>query len=445
MSPRHSLPLCFVVTSLAFTLLPAPVVAGGSHLRRNEIVDAIEKARPAVVNIHSERTSQATLSTDPVINAPQNNRSNGMGTGIIIDPRGYIVTNHHVVEDVSVIRCRLNDGSTFPAKVVTRDKESDLAIIKIDVPRTLPTIRIATSSDLMVGETVIAIGNAYGYEHTVSAGIISALGRDITLNKEVSYKSLIQTDASINPGNSGGPLLNIEGDLIGVNVAIRAGAQGIGFAIPVDQMVEAVAAMFSRRRQTEIAAGLVCRDRVALNQSPCRFLEVARVSGETERASLKQGDVILQVKDVSVTNSIDLERAMLDAKPGEKVPVRVRRGRAEQQLELTLNRSNTQPSVPELAWRQLGLRLGAAPAETFTRANANVRGGMLILEVNPGSPSARAGLQRGDVLVGLHQWETLNLENLGYVLSHEDLKSFFPLKFFVLRNGQMHKGWLQEE
>src|SRR5262249_29825556 len=155
-------------------------------------------------------------------------------TGILIDPRGYIVTNQHVVDEVSLIRVRLNDGTTHSARVVAREFEADLALLKVDVGRSLPIMPLGTANDLMVGETVIAIGNAYGYEHTVSVGVVSAIKRDVTLNKEVSYKSLIQTDASINPGNSGGPLLNVNGELVGVNVAIRAGAQGIGFAIPVD-------------------------------------------------------------------------------------------------------------------------------------------------------------------------------------------------------------------
>src|SRR5262249_10808566 len=160
------------------------------------------------------------------------NRVNGMGTGIIIDPRGYIVTNQHVIEDVSVLRIRLADGSTYIASVFARSPEMDLAIIKIDAREPLPIVLLGTATDLMLGETVIAIGNAFGYEHTVSVGVVSALKRDVSLNKDMSYKSLIQTDASINPGNSGGPLLNVHGELVGVNVAIRAGAQNIGFAIP---------------------------------------------------------------------------------------------------------------------------------------------------------------------------------------------------------------------
>ena len=166
-----------------------------------------------------------------------------MGTGIIIDPRGYIITNQHVVEDVNSLRVRLADGTSLAARVVARDRDADLALLKVDAGASLPVVPLGTASDLMVGETVIAIGNAYGYEHTVSVGVVSAVGRDVALNKEVSYKALIQTDASINPGNSGGPLLNINGELIGVNVAIRAGAQGIGFAIPVDAVIKSAAAM----------------------------------------------------------------------------------------------------------------------------------------------------------------------------------------------------------
>jgi serine protease Do len=441
MSLRRTLVVTIMVVLLACHLL-SWARASGSHVRRSVIVEVVDKARPAVVNIHSERLPTGGVNGD-ALGGPSPNKNNGMGTGIIIDPRGYIVTNHHVIEDVAAIRIRMHDGSTFPARVLTRDRDADLALLKVESPRPLPTLPIATSSDLMVGETVIAIGNAYGYEHTVSAGVVSALGRDVTLNKEVSYKSLIQTDASINPGNSGGPLLNVEGEVIGVNVAIRAGAQNIGFALPIDQVVEAVAEMLARRRQTELAPGLVCRNRIALRRTPPRYLEVAKVEPASDQG-LQEGDVIIQVKDVAVTSTVDLERALLDTKPGERLPVRVRRASAEQHLELTVAKSSRTPSVADLAWRQLGLRLASTSIDPVTRNSTNVRGGMVVSEVNPESPAAKAGLQRGDILVGLHQWETLNLDNVSFVLNHQDLKTFYPLKFFVLRNGQMHKGWLQD-
>src|SRR5438105_1457555 len=255
-----------VVLAAAIAFFPARVLAAPPNPRRTAVVEVVERVRAAVVNIHSERTVRGPAAEELFAHTPSQNRINGMGTGILIDPRGYLVTNQHVVEDVSVIRVRLSDGTTHSARVLTRDHDSDLALLKIDVARPLPTMPLGTSSDLMVGETVIAIGNAYGYEHTVTVGVISALKRDVTLNKEISYKQLIQTDAAINPGNSGGPLLNVNGELIGVNVAIRAGAQGIGFAIPVDSMLRVAGAMLAGKTRgtgaTAVSHGVQVRDEV---------------------------------------------------------------------------------------------------------------------------------------------------------------------------------------
>src|SRR5260370_6514904 len=208
--------------------------------RRTPVVEAVDSVRGGVVNIHSERTVMGPAFEELFSLSPSQNGINGMGTGVLVDPRGYIVTNHHVVEDVHVIRVRLGDSSTYSARVLARDPDADLALLKIDAGRPLPVMPLGTGKDLMVGETVIAIGNDYGYEHTVTVGVVSALKRDVVLNKEISYKGLIQTDASINPGNSGGPLLNINGEMVGVNVAIRPRPPGLSFAIPADNMTSAV-------------------------------------------------------------------------------------------------------------------------------------------------------------------------------------------------------------
>ncbi len=191
--------------------------------RHTFVVSAIERVRGAVVNIHSERTVPAPGGDAYPIPSPPN-RVNGMGTGIVIDPRGYLVTNHHVIDEVTALRVKLADGSQTNAVIVARSPEIDLAVLKINTPAPLPVMPIGTAADLLVGETVIAIGNAYGYEHSVSLGIVSAVKRDVSLNKDMAYKGLIQTDAAINPGNSGGPLVNVHGEMVGVNVAIRAGA-----------------------------------------------------------------------------------------------------------------------------------------------------------------------------------------------------------------------------
>jgi len=454
---RVAYPMAVLIVAWTFPLL----WAGTTNSRRTPVVEAVERVRAAVVNIHSERTIASPNSEELFARSQPQNRVNGMGTGIIIDPRGYIITNQHVVDDVSVLRVRLSDGNTYNARVLTRDQESDLALLKIDAGRTLPTMPLGTSSDLMVGETVIAIGNAYGYEHTVTVGIISAIKRDVTLNKEMSYKALIQTDASINPGNSGGPLLNINGELIGVNVAIRAGAQGIGFAIPVDAMIHAVADMLSVRKRNGIWHGLVCRDCVgdgehdtgslarpmSSNAGLARWLVLDRAEPDSPaaRAGLQPGDVVVQVADLRVSCSLDLERALIDHAAGESVPVIVRRKGAEQRLDLvmqTVERAN--PSTSDLIWRKLGLRLIAVDPEMVTRNNRQLHGGLAVLEINAEGVAAKAGIQRGDILVGLHNWETLTLENVIFVVTHPDLTSFNPLRFFIVRGGQIHRGWIPQ-
>jgi serine protease Do len=441
-----------IVPSLRAEEPPLARPARDWSLRETPVVDVVKRVREAIVNIHSERTVRGPASEELFALAPSQNRVNGMGTGILIDPRGYIVTNQHVVEDVNLLRVRLADGTTSSARVVSRDPENDLALLKIDIGRPLPTIPLGTASDLMVGETVIAIGNAYGYEHTVTVGVVSAIGRDVTLNKEVSYKQLIQTDASINPGNSGGPLLNVFGELIGVNVAIRAGAQGIGFAIPVDTMVRVAGAMLAGKARgagaSTVSHGLQLRDEVQATKadSPHRFAVVERLDdgGPAARCGVQAGDVLVRAGGAPVTSSLDLERAMLDHQAGEKIALVVRRGTSEQQLELVLDASHANPSITaDPSWRRLGLKLQAVSMDMVSQSQPQLHGGLLVVDVRNESTAAKAGIQRGDILVGLHQWEMLTLDNVQFVLNHPDLATFSPLRFYILRNGQVHRGWLQ--
>ena len=216
---------------------------------------------PAVRGEHLEREEGRVAQSLAVLGGGEPGpRVSGMGSGVLIDGRGYILTNHHVVDKVQGIVVQLFDGTTYPARVLQFDPVMDLAILKVDPDHTLAAIKIGTSSDLMVGETVITIGNAFGYENTVSVGIVSALHRDVTLSDDQVYRNLIQTDACINPGNSGGPLINIDGELIGINVAVRAGAQGIGFALPIDEVKRVAADMLSTRRLASTWHGLVASE-----------------------------------------------------------------------------------------------------------------------------------------------------------------------------------------
>ncbi|MFO0881675.1 MAG: trypsin-like peptidase domain-containing protein [Gemmataceae bacterium] len=450
-------PGLFLVTQEAFAQAEMPPLRSW-NVRQTPVVEVVRRVKDSVVNIHSERTVRNGGGMDELLSlTPSQNRVNGMGTGIVIDSRGYIVTNHHVVEDVSSLRVRLGDGTSLSARVVARDVEHDLALLKINAPRPLPVMPLGTARDLQVGETVVAIGNAYGYDHTVTVGVVSAVGRDVSLNKDVRYRSLIQTDASINPGNSGGPLVNMAGELVGVNVAIRAGAQGIGFAIPVDNMIGVTSGMLAqiRSRQNVAPVGLTIRDVVG-EAAVNRRVVVDQADGVANRAGLRKGDVVMKVGDVPVHSILDVERGLLEREAGARVDVVVRREGRDQTVGLTLENTPRSESVlpgtltstgdaaVQQVWRQMGFRLYTLqnPAE-LTRLFPQLHGGLQIGEVRPDGPAARAGLKNGDILVGLHQWEMLTLDNVLFVLNNPEKASFNPVRFYILRAGQVHRGWLQ--
>jgi serine protease Do len=428
------------------------------NMRRTPIVEAVERVRDAVVNIHSERAVRTAAGDELFSNNGSQSRINGMGTGILIDPRGFIITNQHVVEDVALIRVRLADGTSANAHLVARDTECDLALLKIDVDRPLATMPLGTTRDLMVGETVIAVGNAYGYEHTVTVGVVSAVSRDVSLNKEVSYKSLIQTDASINPGNSGGPLLNVHGELIGVNVAIRAGAQGIGFAIPVDTMIRVASRMLASRAPQGSARsrlGMVVKDEVRLappGSSPGETAGLRSVvvdhldsGGVAARAGLERGDILLAAADTPIAASLDLERALFERSAGERLALRYRRNGREQTAQITLE------AAGDPIWQKLGLRMRpvgsdavrirpVAGPDSFRTNSPQFRGGLVVIEVRPDSPAQRSGVLPGDILVGLDKFEMLSNDNVQYVLNQNEAAGPQPLKFYVLRNNQLQDG-----
>jgi serine protease Do len=424
------------------------------NLRRTPAVAVVEKNNDAVVNIFSERTVTLENREKHIELMQLQQRVNGMGTGVVIDPRGYILTNHHVVDDVQLLRVRLHDGTALAARVVVREPAEDLAIIKVDPRTPLSTPTFGTATDLAVGETVIAIGNAFGYEHSVTLGVISALKRDVVLNREVSYKSLIQTDASINPGNSGGPLFNIHGELIGINVAIRAGAQGIGFAIPADTALRVAADMLSVKRRTGLAHGMILRDALDVSDNPIRrWATIDRVdpSSPADKAGLRAGDVLDKAGELKIICALELERSFIDRAAGEKLAIVVRRGAnvkgeggEEVRTELVMRTPEKAPAaLPiDLVWRKLGVKVQPAPLDLVVKANPQLHGGLLITDVNPNTAAGKSGFQRGDILIGLHQWETINIDNVSYVLNHPDLATFAPVRFYRIRAGQLERGWL---
>jgi serine protease Do len=396
--------------------------------RRTAIVMAIESQRDSVVNIHGQKLVGGDDGTEGEMR-----RVNGMGTGVVIDPRGYAVTNYHVVEGVRRIEVTLASGKTTAATLVSHDPRTDLAVIKIASEAQLPVATIGTSSDLMIGETVLALGNAYGYEHTVTRGIVSALHRNVEVSRSQRYEDLIQTDASINPGNSGGPLLNINGEVIGINVAVRAGAQGIGFAIPIDRVLDIVSRLMSVERIDQTWHGLVVR----CDGRQGAVVEAVHRRSPAESIGMKAGDRITRIGELAVACQLDVERALIGHKVGESIPVTIVRAGGEEQIELSLAEvSRDSESLDDRCWAEIGLRLQPAAAAKVQKLQARYRGGLLVTAVREGGPAAEQGIQEGDILVGLHVWETIAPDNVSYILDKAIEEHLNPIKFYVLRGRE---------
>jgi serine protease Do len=410
-----------------------------SELRMTPIVRAVQGARPSIVNIHGEKV----VGNEGGSVAPgERRRVNGMGTGIVIDERGYIITNHHVVDGVRKILVTTADEQTFIATLVSHDPKTDLAIIKIDAPEPLPIVKIGTSSDLMTGEPVIAVGNAFGYEHTVTNGIISALHRSVQVSDTQSYEDLIQTDASINPGNSGGPLLNIDGEMIGINVAVRAGAQGIGFAIPVDKALGVATDLLSTRRLDRTWHGMVIEG--AKPSLDGAVLKEVLDESPAAQIGLRPGDIIKSIATTQVNRVLDIERGFLGKQPGSPIEITFSRDNKTEKLDLVLAnipdkiRTTDRVTVAggDRFWSVLGVKLEPVPTRQFQAYRTRYRGGLVVTDVKTDGPASKQGIRRGDILVGMHIWETVTVDNVNYILDRPDFATLEPVKFYIVRGTE---------
>jgi serine protease Do len=380
--------------------------------RRTPVVEVFERSKDAVVNISTTRTVPMRGGMlDDLFELPLRPRGRqvqSVGSGVIIHEQGYVVTNAHVVSRASDISVTFADGRSEPAQFVSVDPEHDLAVLRVDSSAALPTVRLGRSDDLMVGETVIAIGNPLGLQHTVTAGIISAVGRDLPIAEDLVYRGLIQTDTPINPGNSGGPLLNVNAALIGINTAIRGDAQNIGFAIPVDRVWELLPALLDLNPSQRVRFGL------RVSGHDARVLEVDRDT-PAAAADIRPNDRVVRFNGRNVRDGIDYYALLRQTEPGAKVKLTLSRGGRQIDADVTLEKIPP-PDGAALAERLLGLRLAEITPEQRRRLGWRQEAGLSVVGVAPGSPADQARIQRGDLIVRLGPMTVTELADVGILL-----------------------------
>jgi serine protease Do len=397
------------------------------------MVQAVQQCRKSVVNLRGRKSVPDTSERA----GTKIKQVNGMGTGIVIDSRGYVLTNYHVVQGVKEIEVTTFDDLQTTAVLLAHDPETDLAIIKVNLKTALPKIKMGSSSDLMLAETVIAVGNAYGYEHTVTEGIISQLGRTVQVNDHQVYRNLIQTSASINPGNSGGPLLNLKGEMIGVNVAVRIGAQGIAFAIPVNDAMEVAAKLMGQLVPQNVHHGVIART-VFVDHQPQVLVQRVDSESPAEKAGLNAGDRILEVNGIPVSFEAEFQSCLVNAKASERVNMKILHNNREMEVSMAME-GRTIAGLDQ-AWESFGVRVVLVSGDDLMRPNADYKAGLKVTQVRPGSPAAQGGMSVGDVIVAMHEYRIESLDNLTYVMSNADLAKKEKLVFYILRDQVPYKG-----
>jgi serine protease Do len=423
-------------------------------------VELSKHLKPAVVNISSKQTEGKPAPSRSPFGGEENDpfqeffdrffggrggrrrQRPSLGSGFIINSTGFIVTNNHVVEGATEIKVTLATQEEFDATLVGRDPKTDLALIKVNSPKSLPTVPFGSSDTLEVGEWVLAIGNPFGLGHTVTSGIVSAKGRIIGAGP---YDDFIQTDASINPGNSGGPLFNMRGQVIGINTAIISGGQGIGFAIPINLAKEVLLQLHTKGSVTRgwlgVAIQRISPDLLkAFNLEDTHGALVSDVmaDGPAAKAGLQRGDVIIGFQGNKVQDSTELPRMVAAIAPGTKVQVEVLRGGKKMTIPVTLGTltddkeaaAKLQPSDVE---ESIGLRVETITPELARSLRLDNAKGVVVSRVTPDSPAAEAGVQRGDVVREVNRQPVTDLESYTEATSH--LTPNTPALFLLERRG----------
>lgn len=422
-----------------------------------DFADLTAEVRPAVVSITNKlkpsQQESGTLQLPFGFAIPQQQQATeARGSGFIISPDGYIVTNNHVVNDEQSLSVQLNDGTEYPAHVVGTDSRTDLAVIKIDAGKPLPYLKLGNSDKVRVGEWVVAVGNPFGLGGTVTAGILSARGRDIG---DGPYDSFLQIDAPINEGNSGGPLFNQDGEVIGVNSAIispSGGSVGIGFAIPSNTVKTVVAQLEKYGKVTRGYLGVQAQEITpdmgkALNlpggaNQKGALVASVEPNSPASTAGLQPGDVITGVNDETVTNPRDLAVDIAGIAPGSTAHIKLLRNGHEQTITVTLatlpnDKNSGSTGTSNTGADSLGLQLTAlTPALRQQLGLSADQGGVMISEVTQGSPADNAGLQQGDVIVSVGATPVNNVDQATKAIRTQRSKDH-AVALRVMRNGEV--------
>jgi len=423
-----------------------------------------EMASPAVVNIRIEKTIKTRgpgmrqFQKDPWgrekpfkdfferffgEEAPREYRQPSVGSGFIIDKKGYVVTNNHVIEDADKIVVKLDDDHEYDATIVGRDPNTDIALLKVDSDLDLPFIKLGNSKKLKIGQWVVAIGSPFGLERTVTAGIVSAKGRVIGSGP---YDDFIQTDASINPGNSGGPLLNMDGEVVGINTAIIASASGIGFAIPISLAQGIIAQLKSEGEVTRGWLGVAIQDLTSelaeyYGLKDRKGVLVADVfkGDPADKAGIRAKDIILEVNDQKIETSRQLTSMIAGLKVGQTAKIEVFRDRKIKIFTIKLaKRDETKlkaRNVPQgrQGEEELGIRVAELTAEMTQRFNLEDMTGVVVMSVAADSKGAEAGIQMGDIIKEINHRVIESVDD--YVTALKKEKDSESVNFFVWRRN----------
>lgn len=436
---------------LVLLYVTPPIHANISDLRRTPIVIAVENTSPAVVNISTEHIVQARSPyrfSDPFFDQffrdfmdpfPRRQYTqNSLGSGVIIDKQGHVLTNQHVILKASKITIILADNREFEGELVGGDARADLAVVKILTDEPLPVAQMGTSTDLMIGEPVIAIGNPFGLSHTITTGVISALNRAIRVGEDQVFRGFIQTDAPINPGNSGGPLINILGKVIGINTAIYGDAQGIGFAIPIDKAWRIASELINHGEVRSAWVGLSVQD---ITPSIAQYFDYPSSDGvlvsqvmpksAADRAGLQQGDIIVSLDGKPVRDTAGYYALLEDYTPDDRIVFALIREGKTREVPVNAEEFSIEHAI-DTAYQAFGFEVEEITPRLTQTYRLQTSQGVVITKVRQNTPAAQVGIEPGDIIRKIDDIQIADLKDFrkAMVTVHQQ-----PSAVFLVQRG----------